>query len=369
MALDDSNIGKWHYKEHTLKKHDLLIKYFGSWLVILAKYNKKLCYFDCFAGRGQYKDGEYGSPIKILDTIRHRLRSSNFPKDRQIFCVFIEKDKDNFDNLSNIIEEYKKTHSKELKNVNIYLKNGAFSDVANKVLDDVKDNIIPSFFFIDPFGWKGISFETIRRIMQIKRCEVFINFMLEQVNRFFEDKKLFQSLDNLFGVEKSAEKILQLQEDLQISREDALLKFYRDQLLEVAGVNYTFPFQVCSTNQEKSKYYLIHATNHWRGAEVMKGIMYNEGTKGHFAYLGPAEGQMNLLDYSREDDLVKFLEEHYCGKKICFIDIIRENLNDKPYIEKNYKKALKELLENGKIKIDPIGPRGGFNLSAEITFH
>ena len=68
MRDRDSAPEKWEYREHTRVKHILLEKYLAAWVPILGKWNPKICYFDGFAGRGEYADGSLGSPIIALRT-------------------------------------------------------------------------------------------------------------------------------------------------------------------------------------------------------------------------------------------------------------------------------------------------------------
>ena len=86
--LKDSAPEKWEYREHTRVKHILLEKYLTAWIPILGKYNSRICYFDGFAGRGEYTtDGTLGSPLIALK-VADRL-SGYFGK---VICFFIEKD-------------------------------------------------------------------------------------------------------------------------------------------------------------------------------------------------------------------------------------------------------------------------------------
>jgi hypothetical protein len=48
--------------------------------------------------------------------------------------------------------------------------------------------------------------------------------------------------------------------------------------------------------------------------------------------------------------------------------IIDENFNESPYVTKHYHQALKQLLEQKKVNIAPLGKRGGFTPDAIIDF-
>ena len=100
--LKDSAPKRWKYREHTKVKHILLKKYLASWVPILGKWNPRICYFDGFAGRGEYSDGNLGSPLIALEVV-DRL-SHYFGK---LTCFFIEKDLQNFKNLERVLEREK----------------------------------------------------------------------------------------------------------------------------------------------------------------------------------------------------------------------------------------------------------------------
>ena len=65
VPLQDDD-GSLHLKQVSRIKHIILQKYLPSWEVILGSRNRRLCYFDCYAGPGAYEfEGQKvdGSPI------------------------------------------------------------------------------------------------------------------------------------------------------------------------------------------------------------------------------------------------------------------------------------------------------------------
>ena len=103
----DSEPEKWICWEHTKVKHEILESYLAPWLTILGKYSPRVCYFDCFAGRGVYQDGSHGSPIIAMRKCDQLLQDGRI---RKATCVFIENDEENYTNLTAVIEEYGETH-------------------------------------------------------------------------------------------------------------------------------------------------------------------------------------------------------------------------------------------------------------------
>ena len=66
MPRPDSANEKWVRKENTAVKHEILKKYLTPWTQILASGFDRIHYFDGFAGRGRYEDGEPGSPVLAM---------------------------------------------------------------------------------------------------------------------------------------------------------------------------------------------------------------------------------------------------------------------------------------------------------------
>ena len=88
----------WAMEPHTVGKHKILKEYLQAWLRILAQRNtllSELLIIDGFAGPGIYQDGEIGSPIIILETIRTFKEEPRFT-DTKVDVVLIEEDSKRF---------------------------------------------------------------------------------------------------------------------------------------------------------------------------------------------------------------------------------------------------------------------------------
>jgi len=358
---------KWKYKEHTKVKHEILSKYLSSWIRILGRWHK-VCYFDCFAGRGEYedKDGTMpGSPLIALETASSV--KEKFPYLKEIVCTFIEKNKDNFENLEKIVSTEIETYPEKYERITVIPPiNNEFANVASEIVEQIGDRLAPSFFFIDPFGFSGVPFEIIENILSIQKTELFITFMVRDVNRFLESAGHRISIEELYGVEGVLEALSNQYSNLP--REHALLKLYRERLHDEANVKYTLAFKINADERLQTTYYLIHATNSPKGCELMREIMHKTGTEGRFAYLGPAEGQMSLTRYDGLSKLKEFLLNRFRGRLLSYQDIRYENLMDIDFSKKDYRKALIELEEEGKVSIGGKGPRGGLLDNSQIAF-
>jgi spore photoproduct lyase len=352
--MKDSAPEKWEYREHTRVKHILLRKYLRVWITALGKYNPKICYFDGFAGRGEYVGGELGSPLialKLADQLSRYFK--------ELICYFVEKDTDNFSNLINVLECEKSNIQNWGTIIKVQTENSEFADVIARIFNEMREGhvLVPSFFFIDPFGFGGVPFQVITRIMQNPKTEVFFTFMERDIARFLQVQDLEETYDNLFGTKRWNDIMASSQKP-----EIALMHLYRKQLHEVAGVKYSWPFRVCTSEKVQTLYYLIHATNSIKGHLIMKNIMFNQSAQGDFAYLGPqditARAQMKLFDINSVEELKKHLLERFEGKTITYIGIKEEICvpwySEPPYIDKHYNQALKELEKEDKITVDRV---------------
>jgi spore photoproduct lyase len=358
----DSTLKKWRYREHTRVKHILLEKYLAAWIPILGKFYPRICYLDGFAGRGEYTDektGEVvvlGSPIiglrvanSLLERCEEKKREPYFGK---FLCIAVEKDTGNFRNLRDVLQSEQKNIAFR-DTIQFEPKNEEFATVAQNLLDEIVAGVAPIFSFIDPFGFKGVPFSVVNRILSKPKTEVFFTFMVRDMARFIEHPQLANTLTELFGTEEWTE-LVQMPD-----REKALIELYRKQLHKAAQVQYSWHFRVCESGKLRTLYYLIHATNNFRGHSIMKGIMYNQSAQGDFAYLGPQDiaqrSQMRLFDINDIGQLKGYLLEKFAGQTLTYDQVQESTCHpwyaEPPYIDKHFRQALKELEKEDKLKV------------------
>jgi len=180
----------WNIEPHTEAKHEILRKYLDAWLPIMTRWNGRVLYIDGFAGPGEYIGGKCGSPIiAIKAVLEHKANIKS-----EIIMNFIEADKRRCEYLKQKVNSLKIPSN--IKTECICAKFDETLTEIFKYIDEQKARIAPAFVFIDPFGFTGIPFSLIKRIMQNERCEVLINFMYEEINRFIDDKKLWPGLSS-----------------------------------------------------------------------------------------------------------------------------------------------------------------------------
>jgi spore photoproduct lyase len=367
--IKDSASEKWEYREHTRVKHILLGKYLTAWIRILGKWNKRICYFDGFAGRGEYSDGALGSPVIALKSADKLSKYFG-----EFVCVLIEKNKNNFANLEKVLEQ-EKPNIENWQKISIVKENDEFANVIDgifKYLEKEKGTLVPSFFFVDPFGFSGIPFRIIEQILSNPKTEVFFTFMVRDIARFMKLPELENTFNELLGTDRW-KSILSSSQKPEI----ALIDLYREQLHDLLKVKYSWPFRVCMSARVQTLYYLLHVTNNYKGHSIMKGIMYNQSAHGDFAYLGPEDvatrSQMRLFDINDIGELRKYLLEKFKDQSITYDDIQERVCEtwylEPPYIDKHYRQVLKQLEIEFKVKIDRVtSKKRGLSGRDKITF-
>jgi len=336
----------WEIPPHTEAKHEILRHYLGAWFAILASVHLRLLYVDGFAGPGEYKGGEDGSPIIALKVARdHALKSRLTRKGMDLVFLFIEKDQARHQNLERKIGELKPQLP---SNFRIGTYRASFEEIFDNVLSDIeKQNkrLAPSFVFIDPFGPTGFPMHLIGRLAQQPRSEVLITFNYQSLNEWFlQDPLKYKHLDELYGSD-IWHQALQLPNADQ--KERYLMETYQ-RALESLGWKGR-PFRMVN-KQNQTQYYLFFATTHWKGMLAMKRAMWNAAPIGDFQYFDLTDPQQQRLfdkvlydeEYSKE--LASQLYQSHHGQSISKQMLIQSDMAWHPICtERHLTRALRML--------------------------
>ena len=105
----------------------------------------------------------------------------------------------------------------------------------------------------------------------------------------------------------------------------------------------------------------------------MKGIMAGESSEqdqgvASFAYSPASKKYPTLFELSRPlDDLEDMLLMEFAGQKLTMHEVYERHNVGRPYIEKNYKKALTMMEATGKIKTEPSADKRR-KIKGKVTF-
>jgi len=339
----------WPIEPHTKAKHEILRRYLGAWFGILGRFSNRVIYLDGFCGPGRYSEGEKGSPIIALEqAIKH---AETFQRTEFIF-IFIDNHKDRIDHLENEIQQIKLP-----KNIIIYQFNDEFDVVLKNLFNDLYTkgrNLAPTFAFVDPFGFSGIPFDLIIKLLKNPRTELFINIMADSINRFIDhpNKAVPQHIVDTFGTDEVIEII-----NHSHNRFTALRDLYQKQLKKYA--EYVRFFEMRGVDN-RLIYYLFFASNNRVGHLKMKEAFWKVDSHSGFAFsdaTNPLQAVLFETDHAQE--LAILIKEEFKGQKVVTEDIIHNFVEDKTaYTCSHALKALKLLELQNQINVAPIKTNG-----------
>ncbi|MBI4245510.1 MAG: three-Cys-motif partner protein TcmP [Planctomycetes bacterium] len=256
-----------HLKEISKVKHAVLQKYLPAWEQILSSWHNRLVYIDCYAGAGVYRRGEPGSPIIALRTAKSFLQIEK-NKNKEVVLFFIDKDKKTIDSLEQSIKKEGQLPTN--------LKCQCIQETAGNFVEELLKQVpklAPAFFFIDPYG-HPLPIPVMNKILERKSSEIFVNVMWHQINRDISNPQEHGRVTTLFGSEEwKRNPFINLR---GLSREHSFIEYFKSLL----KADFKFPFQVRFSKEDKvkggenrTKYYLIHLSKHWKAVYLMKFVM------------------------------------------------------------------------------------------------
>lgn len=338
----------WEINPHTQAKHEILRRYLNAWFPILGTYNPRIVYIDGFCGPGRYLRGEPGSPLIALEAaIKHAAR---LQRNRLTFLFMDERP----DRIAHLKRELSSLSVPT--NYSIQTVTGAFADELSKLLDELDLRglqIAPTFAFIDPFGFKGLPFSLVQRLLKNPKTEVFVNVMADAINRFLDhpDTATQQHIVDLFGSPKAVE-ISRAGGD----RVAGLRSLYQMQLSKCARFVRYFEMRDL---KDRTIYYLFFATNHRLGHVRMKEAFWKIDPSSGFRFSDATNPyQLVLFEQDETHILMQQLQNKFRGQKLP-VEQIRIFVEDEtPFLFSHLRKALRSLEDRKIIVVDDLKQDG-----------
>jgi three-Cys-motif partner protein len=340
----------WEIEEHTKAKHEILKRYLAAWFAILGRNRPHVIYIDGFCGPGQYLGGEIGSPVIALE---EALKQKIYLSKTKVDFLFIDENCDRIEYLKTVIAGIPLPN-----NFRVHIETDQFENVLSSILDHPdsdKISLAPTFAFVDPFGWKGIPFSIIKRLLENDSTEVFVTFMVDSINRFIDipDPKGRQHIYNLLGLTQKEINPILAASDRIVS----LIYAYKDQLTKHA--NFVRYFEM-RNDDNRIIYYLVFAGNHPLGHLKMKEAFWKVDNQSGFSFsdkTNPDQPVLFTLEPTKE--LADSIFEYFNGKKVPSEEVIIYVENQTPYITSHATKALSILESTGRIRVDSFNKYSG----------
>lgn len=340
-------------------KHQLLRKYLGGWLPILASWSGRVLYVDCHAGRGRHKTGHEGSPLLALRLLLGHRRRTQILASTQVRFIFFEINQTNYDLLLKEINA--------LGQLPIGVEVDPYHDDYENAIRWIIDNLqsrgkrlAPTFAFLDPYGFK-LSMNLLNDLLSFPQCEILINFMYRYVDMAIHNPSQTANMDSLFGCPHWHQLIDVEDYD---ERAEKIIALFSSQL----RADYVTHMYMRAENRAL-KYVLFHATNHRRGREVMKGAMWAVTPDGSFtAFERHAPDQYVLIVPDPDlEPLKKRLWTRFAGQQVRMKEIY-DWLVGELFLESHLHKALRNYRKRSIVDFSDYSGRFAFSKNPLVSF-
>ncbi len=325
-------------------KTQIVAKYFHVWANIIAGSATKIGYIDLFAGRGYYEDGTESTPILILKKTIENPKIS-----QKLIGEFNDKEVKFIDLLEKRVQQ--------LKKINVLAYPPKFTSIAvsKEIVSQYESRSLPpTFFFLDPWGYKGVSLDLIKVAIKGRASECALFFNYKRINMDLQKASVDKNINDLFGKNR-ADRLRARTSCMQpYQREETIIQEFCEAINELGG-KYTLPFCFRDRKQDRTSHYLIHATKHPLGFRLMKEIMDGYSIKdadGVPTFTFDQKNQLTLNFNQPLRQLAKQLTQEFKGQTLTASNLYEKHQKTARFTKKNYKDALIMLEKEGKIKVD-----------------
>lgn len=336
-------------------KVEIVSKYFRGWANVMASTTRKrggteIGYTDLFAGPGEYADGTRSTPLLILE------QAVADPKLREMLVThFNDADRANADALRQAIAAIPGIET--LKHAPV---------VTSKVIDLAhaaeleRMRLPPTLFFIDPWGYIGLSLRLLRAATRSWGSDCIFFFNYKRINAGLGNDLFAERMNDIFGEQRANRLRPELVGLSPRDRESRIVA----ELLEALKVEcgeFALQFPFATDTGACTSHYLMFVTKGRKGHDIMKAIMAPRSSASpqgvpSFGF-NPAEQRQPLLPFGDLDCPLAALEGElladFKGRRLTFQQLFDEHNVGKRYVRQNYRDVLLRLEERGRIVVRP----------------
>lgn len=348
--MEEQTLGDEFYeeiREQSEIKTRIVAEYFSIWAKIMSSKDRtdRLAYIDLFAGPGRYGDGSKSTPIKVLEYILSE------PKLRQMMVtMFNDANPEYVGSLQLALSEI--TGIESLKHKPIFYSSQVGDEFA-KLFG--KTNLVPTFAFVDPWGYKGLSSKLITALVKDWGSDSIFFFNYNRINMGIPNQTVEDHINSLFGEER-ANNLRPKLVGLTPEKRELLILNELAQSLSDNGIKYVLPFRFLKPTGKRTSHYLIFVTKHVLGYSLMKEIMWRHSSSyedgvASFSYIPTPDLQLSFLSMFNKplDQLGENLQKHFSGKTLTTQEIYDSHHVNTPFVLENYQEALLRFEADNKI--------------------
>lgn len=362
-------MGKKFFEERSDQsevKARIVEKYFSAWATVVMPTAElkdgKIAYIDLYAGPGRYRDGSASTPLLVLERAIGNPRMA-----KMLVALLNDANKDNTSTLQEEIDALQGIGRLKFKPEVLC---GEIDEDAAKFF--MKTRLIPSFSFVDPFGYKGLSLKIVNGVIKDWGCDCVFFFNYNRINAGINNPAVTSHMNALFGEARADALRKQLEGKKPELREALILEALASEIKNLGG-KFVLPFTFKNAAGTRTSHKLIFVSKHFKGYDIMKGIMAKESSTHDQGVpsltYSPADADMPLL-FSLQRPLEALegdLLAKYANQEVTFDQIYQEHSVDTPYVRPNYREILMKLEKETKVKAYSVtGKRRGFTYPEHV---
>jgi len=255
-------------REQTKAKHFILRRYLQALAFKVLRFSD-ITYVDGFSGPWEtqtedFADSSFMIAIDVLRNAQQKVLAQT-GKRPKIRCFFSENDRKAFAQLTAAVARF--NNPREDFEIKTYC--GDFEDAVSEIQAFIGRSF--PVIFIDPTGWTGYAFDTIRPLFDRPKCEVVINFMYDFVNRAasMRDAKTIASLDPILGGPNWEQRL-----DRNLPRGRAVEKLFRDTLRAAGRFEFVVSTKIDRSTTDRPHFFIAYGTKSEDGLRAFRETEY-----------------------------------------------------------------------------------------------
>lgn len=246
--------------EQSQVKTAIVSKYFWAWakviMSVVKKTDGKIAYIDLFAGPGRYDDGTQSTPLLILD---HAIKDSDMRN--MLVTIFNDKNVNHSKTLEQAISVLPGVATLKHKPI---VSNYEVGEEIVKSFESMK--LIPTLFFVDPWGYKGLSLRLVNSVLKDWGCDCIFFFNYNRINMGLNNPYVEEHMNALFG-ENAARELQPILQSLNPDERELTIVEKISEALAGMGGKYVLPFRFRNHNGSRPTHHLFFVSKHFRGYE------------------------------------------------------------------------------------------------------
>jgi three-Cys-motif partner protein len=332
--------------EQSRLKTTICTDYFFAWarIIIPKTYSPRIGYRDFYAGPGRYIDGTKSTPLLVLE------RAIADAKMR--------------DMLVTMFNDAAPGHTKSLQKAVAGLPGIGMlryeptiitDEVGPLLVSRLEKPLIPTFAFIDPYGYKGLSLRLVNAVIKDWGSECLFFFNYNRINPGINNPSVQRHMAALFGQERLASLRAAIDGRPPAEREKLVVAAVAEALQELGG-KYVLPFRFMMEDSNRTSHYLVFVSKNFLGYAIMRDVM----AKGSSSTIdGVASFEYNpnpplfLPDGRTVEALAESLTVDFAGKMMTVEQMFERHSPGKLYVMPNYREALLRLEAAGRVAMSP----------------